>query len=81
MSYSLLREVYDLKDIYGSFSRAFNTSLNFLTAVESDEGDEWDRMSHTLNSFIIGAISSSSASLETTPLRRSILFPTRMTGT
>lgn len=35
----------------------------------------------TLNSFIIGTISSSRAWLVTSPPRRSILFPTRMTGT
>ena len=34
----------------------------------------------TLNSFIIGTISSSSASLVTSPPLRSILFPIRMTG-
>lgn len=35
----------------------------------------------TLNSFIIGMISSSRASLVTSPPRRSILLPTKITGT
>ena len=35
----------------------------------------------TLNSFMIGTISSSRASLVTSPPRRSILFPTKITGT
>ena len=40
-----------------------------------------ERMGNTLNSFIIGMISSSSASLVTSPPLRSILFPMRITGT
>lgn len=81
VSNGFLREVNDFKDVYGCFGGAFDTCLDFLTTKTLlEELDETMRIL-TLNSFIIGAISSSSASFDTIPLRKSILFPTRMTGT
>ena len=49
--------------------------------LKSLKNKEDTKNNHTLNSFIMGKISSSRASLVTSPPRKSILLPTRITGT
>ena len=80
MEYGLLCKVEHFGHVEGEFGRAFHTCFYFLMDrckfVHADVGAQ-----RTLNSFIMGTISSSKASFVTSPPRRSILLPTSITGT
>lgn len=61
---------------------AFSLSLISLhTTSGCERKGEVEKRKRTLNSFMMGIISASSASFVTSPPRKSILLPTSMTGT
>lgn len=81
----LLGKIEDFGNVEGKLGGTLDASFNFLQNHKNKGQIGYHgqalRVKRTLNSFIMGIISSSKASLVTSPPRKSILLPTRITGT
>ena len=81
MQNCFLCKIEYFRNVQGHFGGTFHACLYFLGRKVRSATAKQGTSYHTLNSFIMGIISSSRASLVTSPPRKSILLPTRMTGT
>jgi|SRR5882762_2141483 len=82
MKYRLLRKVEHLGHVQRHLGRTFYTRFHFLKdlwSLPAYTSTFWNQLA--LKSFMIGIISISNASFVTSPPRKSILFPTSITGT